>query len=51
LPVRTGEASDDATCQDRALRRVQRSDKGRPGLLAWLAGLGIHAAVAFLLVL
>jgi hypothetical protein len=34
----------------RALRRARRSDRGRPGLLAWLAGLGIHCALVLLLI-
>ena len=40
----------DSGFHGRALRRARRSDKGRPGVLAWLAGLGIHCAVVFLLV-
>jgi hypothetical protein len=34
----------------RALSRARRSEKGRPGVLAWLAGLSIHLALAVLLV-
>jgi hypothetical protein len=37
--------------QEGAYRRVRRRDSGRPGVLAWFAGLGIHAAVAALLIL
>lgn len=44
-------ASDEVTFHDRAWRRARRGQKGRPGVLAWFAGLGVHAAVAFLLVL
>jgi hypothetical protein len=51
MQVHRREASDEAAFPDRALGRVRRGDKGRPGVLAWFAGLGIHAAVAFLLVL
>jgi hypothetical protein len=38
-------------CQQRALLRACRSEKGRPGVLAWLAGLSIHAALVVLLVI
>jgi hypothetical protein len=34
----------------RALRRARRSDRGRPGLLAWLAGLTVHCALVLLLI-
>ncbi len=34
----------------RALRRARRNDRGRPGVLAWLAGLSVHFAVVLLLV-
>ena len=34
----------------RALRRARRSERGRPGVLAWLAGLCVHFAVVLLLV-
>jgi hypothetical protein len=34
----------------RALRRARRSDRGRPGVLAWLAGLSVHCAIVLLLV-
>jgi hypothetical protein len=37
--------------QKRALLRARRSEKGRPGVLAWLAGLSLHAALALLLVI
>jgi hypothetical protein len=51
MQVRRREASDEAAFPERARGRVRQGDKGRPGVLAWLAGLGVHAAVAFLLVL
>lgn len=35
----------------RALSRARRSESGRPGLLAWLAGLSIHLALVVLLVI
>jgi hypothetical protein len=44
-------ASDEDAFHDRAWRRAQRAEKGRPGVLAWFAGLGIHAAVVLLLVM
>ncbi len=34
----------------RALRRAHRSEGGRPGVLAWLAGLSVHCAIVLLLV-
>ncbi len=34
----------------RALRRARRSDRGRPALLAWLAGLSVHCALILLLI-
>ena len=37
--------------QTRALLRARRSEKGRPGVLAWIAGLSLHAALALLLVI
>jgi hypothetical protein len=36
---------------DRANRRARRGDQGRPAVLAWFVGLGIHLALAVLLVL
>jgi hypothetical protein len=33
-----------------ALRRARQRDCGRPGVLAWLAGLSVHCAVVLLLV-
>jgi len=36
---------------DRAYRRARRGDQGRPAVLAWFVGLGIHLALAVLLVL
>ena len=35
----------------RAYRRARRGDQGRPAVLAWFVGLGIHLALAVLLVL
>ena len=40
----------DASFNDRALRRAHQSERGRPGVLAWLAGLAVHCAVVLLLV-
>jgi hypothetical protein len=37
--------------QKGALARARCSEKGRPGVLAWLAGLSIHAALVVLLVI
>jgi hypothetical protein len=34
----------------RALHRARRGDRGRPGLLAWLAGLSVHCALVLLLI-
>jgi hypothetical protein len=45
------EAEPSEGCQQRALLRARRSEKGRPGVLAWLAGLSIHAALVVLLVI
>jgi hypothetical protein len=44
-------ADDHDTFHDRAYPRARRGERGRPGVLAWFAGLGIHAAVAYLLVM
>jgi hypothetical protein len=43
--------SDESAFHERARRRAQRAGKGRPSVLAWFAGLGIHAAVVLLLVM
>jgi hypothetical protein len=43
--------SDDVGFHERARQRARRADQGRPGVLAWLAGIGIHATLAVLLVL
>jgi hypothetical protein len=40
----------DSAFHGRALRRARQSDRGRPGVLAWLAGLCVHGAVVLLLV-
>jgi hypothetical protein len=40
----------DSAFYRRALRRARRSERGRPGVLAWLAGLSIHCALVLLLV-
>ena len=37
--------------QKGARARARCSEKGRPGVLAWLAGLSIHAALVVLLVI
>ena len=37
--------------ETRALARARCSEKGRPGVLAWLAGLSIHVALVVLLVI
>jgi hypothetical protein len=37
--------------RNRALLRARCSEKGQPGVLAWLAGLSIHAALVVLLVI
>jgi hypothetical protein len=36
---------------DRAYRRARRGDQGRPAVLAWFVGFGIHLALVVLLVL
>jgi len=48
---RRRQSDEQETFYERAYRRTRRGDKGRPGVLAWFAGLGIHAAVAALLVM
>jgi hypothetical protein len=48
MPVRRGDSED---FHDRAYRRARRGDQGRPAVLAWLVGLGIHLALAVLLVI
>jgi len=41
---------DDVALHERAFRRARRGDQGRPGVLAWFVGLGIHLALVALLV-
>ncbi len=48
--VSEAKPSADCAFHGRALRRARRSDRGRPGVLAWLAGLSVHCAVVLLLV-
>ena len=49
--MRVARDSEEGAFHERARRRAQRAEKGRPGVLAWFAGLGIHAAVVLLLVM
>jgi hypothetical protein len=48
--VSEAKPSADSAFHGRALRRARQSDRGRPGVLAWLAGLIVHCAVVLLLV-
>jgi hypothetical protein len=48
--VSEASSTTDFAFHDRALRRARRSDRGRPGVFAWLAGLTIHCAIVLLLV-
>ena len=48
MPVRR---RDSDGFHDRGYRRAWRGDQGRPAVLAWFVGLGIHLALAVLLVL
>ena len=46
----TRASNDDVALHYRAFRRARRGDQGRPGVLAWFVGLGIHLALVALLV-
>jgi hypothetical protein len=48
--VSEAKSTADSSFHGRALRRARQSDRGRPGVLAWLAGLSVHCAVVLLLV-
>lgn len=50
-PVGSRAPNDDLALHERAFRRARRGDQGRPGVLAWFVGLGIHLALALLLVI
>ena len=49
-PVGSRASHDDVALHERAFRRARRGDQGRPGVLAWFVGLGIHLALVALLV-
>ena len=48
--VSEAEPAADSSSHAQALRRALQNEHGRPGVLAWLAGLGLHCAVVLLLV-
>jgi hypothetical protein len=55
LSARASDVSEENLTADpdfhrQALRRARRSERGHPGVLAWLAGLSIHCALVLLLV-